>query len=349
MDKRYQVFVSSTFTDLKDERRKVIEALLHAECFPAGMEYFPASGKINWYIKKIIDDSDFYLLIIGGRYGSTDETGISYTEQEYDYALEKGLKLIVFIHGDLDQIPLGKSEKNNKLRKQLLAFRDKVKNNGSLIKEWLKAEDLSEFTSQSVNSLIRQQPKGGWVKSKTLPSYEEEIKHYPNFAAATLKICELIEKSPANEPLRIQWLGSSMANATPLIKEEIIKRCEQAKRKLHLEITMLSAKWKYIDRYNRNWKKQLNAFSQGLSSLKTDYPHVVETLTIHTYKQVPHLTGGLINNQHLFIAYCEWERGGIYHVGSHQRYLYYKSGDVNWTRKYTDFSEWFAHLQEEQL
>lgn len=42
MDKRYQVFVSSTFTDLKEERKHVIQTLMEMDCIPAGMELFPA-------------------------------------------------------------------------------------------------------------------------------------------------------------------------------------------------------------------------------------------------------------------------------------------------------------------
>lgn len=35
MDKRYQVFVSSTFTDIQEERRKVIQALMKTDAIPA--------------------------------------------------------------------------------------------------------------------------------------------------------------------------------------------------------------------------------------------------------------------------------------------------------------------------
>lgn len=42
MNKRYQVFVSSTIEDLKEERLKVLNALLKISCIPAGMEYFSA-------------------------------------------------------------------------------------------------------------------------------------------------------------------------------------------------------------------------------------------------------------------------------------------------------------------
>lgn len=43
MDKRYQVFVSSTFSDLKDERQGVLKAILELDHMPAGMELFPAT------------------------------------------------------------------------------------------------------------------------------------------------------------------------------------------------------------------------------------------------------------------------------------------------------------------
>ncbi len=73
MDKRFQVFVSSTFRDLVDERRAVIEGILEIDQMPAGMELFPASDESAWdLIKGVIDDSDYYVLIIGGKYGSSD-------------------------------------------------------------------------------------------------------------------------------------------------------------------------------------------------------------------------------------------------------------------------------------
>jgi hypothetical protein len=43
MSKRYQVFVSSTFIDLQEERRQAIQTVMELDCFPAGMELFPAA------------------------------------------------------------------------------------------------------------------------------------------------------------------------------------------------------------------------------------------------------------------------------------------------------------------
>jgi hypothetical protein len=64
------------------------------------MQLFPAADEEQWeFIKRIIDDCDYYLLIIGGRYSLTTPDGMSYTGKEYDYALEEGLKTIALIHG----------------------------------------------------------------------------------------------------------------------------------------------------------------------------------------------------------------------------------------------------------
>ncbi|WEE36051.1 DUF4062 domain-containing protein [Lactiplantibacillus paraplantarum] len=85
MVKKYQVFISSTYEDLIRERQRAITAILNAEQIPAGMEAFKTGdASQKEVISKWIQQSDIYLLILGGRYGSKDEQdGISYTEWEY--------------------------------------------------------------------------------------------------------------------------------------------------------------------------------------------------------------------------------------------------------------------------
>ncbi len=86
-DKRYQVFVSSTYKDLIEERQHVSEQLLRSRCIPSGMELFTASGRPPWFvIKSALDTTDYMILILAGRYGSVGSDGISFTEREYDTA-----------------------------------------------------------------------------------------------------------------------------------------------------------------------------------------------------------------------------------------------------------------------
>src|SRR5690606_30506422 len=90
MKKKLQVFVSSTYEDLKIDRQAAVSAILKAGHIPAGMELFTSGDKSQMEtIRRWIDESDVYMLILGGRYGSVEPTtGVSYTELEYDYALE---------------------------------------------------------------------------------------------------------------------------------------------------------------------------------------------------------------------------------------------------------------------
>ena len=82
-EKRYQVFMSSTFRDLIEERQAALQAVLELDHMPAGMELFPATDDSTWQlIKDVIDASDYYVVIVGGRYGSLDATGLGYTERE---------------------------------------------------------------------------------------------------------------------------------------------------------------------------------------------------------------------------------------------------------------------------
>lgn len=172
MDKRYQVFISSTFLDLQHERLKVQQAVMELECIPAGMEAFPAIDEEQFaFIKKVIDDCDYYLLVIGGRYGSVSDAGLSYTEMEYDYAVSKGIKVIVFLHKDPSSLPANKTDQSDKLKKKLLAFRKKVSKD-RLIRFWNNADELQGLVSTSLSKTMRSYPAIGWVRGNTVPNSE---------------------------------------------------------------------------------------------------------------------------------------------------------------------------------
>ena len=97
-DKVYKVFLSSTYEDLREERAAVQKALLQLNCLPVGMELFPAADEETWsFIKSQIDDSDYYVVVVAGRYGSLAPGGLSYTEMEYDYAISRKKPAIAFI------------------------------------------------------------------------------------------------------------------------------------------------------------------------------------------------------------------------------------------------------------
>lgn len=174
MDKRYQVFISSTFADLEEERKEVMEAIINLNCFPAGMEMFPAADIEQFeYIKTIIDQSDYYVLVIAGRYGSVAEDGKSYTEKEYEYAREKGIPVLVFVKKDIENIPVSQTDNNPKLKEKLLEFRENAMKN-RLAKFWNEKMQLKYEVYDSLSKCIKMMPREGWIKGDT-PTNSETI------------------------------------------------------------------------------------------------------------------------------------------------------------------------------
>lgn len=173
MNKKYQVFVSSTYEDLKEERKAISQALLECGCIPAGMELFPASNKKSWdIIKKVIDESDYYLLVIAGKYGSTKKNtsgkSVGYTEMEYNYAKKNKKPIIAFIHNDVDNIVSKKVESTEEGKKMLDNFRNKVKNSHIQVSFWKDTTTLISAIKTAIQELVKSSPSAGWVRVSDL-------------------------------------------------------------------------------------------------------------------------------------------------------------------------------------
>ena len=170
MEKRYQIFVSSTFRDLVNERQAVLKAILELSHMPAGMELFPASNDAAWrLIQDVIDASDYYVVIIGGRYGSLDSTGIGYTEKEYDYAVGADKPVIPLLHKKPDNLPRNRTDEDQESWARLQKFRGKIENKHTC-KYWENPDDLAGKVAIGLTSEMGRRPAIGWVRANQVPS-----------------------------------------------------------------------------------------------------------------------------------------------------------------------------------
>jgi hypothetical protein len=169
---RYQVFVSSTYEDLREERQQATQAILEAGCFPSGMELFPASDDTQWdLIKRVIEESDYYIVIVAGRYGSLGPEGLSYTEMEYDYAVETGIPVLGFVRNSVGDISFDNTEKSDKGRKKLEAFRQKVMSR--TCRKYSTASELGMVVMKNLMAEARIRPRTGWVRADLARSDED--------------------------------------------------------------------------------------------------------------------------------------------------------------------------------
>lgn len=172
-ERRYQVFVSSTFVDLQEERRKALDAILETQSFPAGMELFPSADDDQFeFIKREIESSDYYIVIVAGRYGSLAADGLSFTEKEYDYALSLSKPIMAFLYKDLSELKGKALEPEQAQRDRVQAFRTKV-SSGKLVKFYSNSDELKGQVAQALNSAFRLKPQTGWVRATNARRLED--------------------------------------------------------------------------------------------------------------------------------------------------------------------------------
>lgn len=172
-DIRYQFFISSTYVDLGSERKIISDYILSLEHIPAGMELFTADNEEQWdTIQRVILLSDFYILVIGGRYGSIDkETGLSYTEREYDFAIDNGIPVLCFLPGDNYRMPSVMVE-SSEAQELLSKFKKKI-TDVRMISSWNDSSELLYKVSASISKSIIKYDRPGWRRGD---STNEEVK-----------------------------------------------------------------------------------------------------------------------------------------------------------------------------
>ena len=224
--KKLQVFVSSTYVDLQEERQAAVEAILTAGHIPAGMELFAAGDQSQMnVIRRWIDESDVFLLILGGRYGSVDPaTGKSYIHLEYEYALEKGKPLFAVVMKEeyleekakIQGLTVIEREHTQKLR----AFRDLVLT--KVIKFWKDPRDIKLAIHETMSEYSLREDLTGWIpgdQAVNAGPLAEEIARLVKENASLKEQLAQAPETPRIEPLKEQLFESG--NATNRISAAI--------------------------------------------------------------------------------------------------------------------------------
>lgn len=181
--KMYTAFISSP-SSLKRERKHILDVLLNFDVFPVSMEHFVVQTQNGFHdIEQLIDDSDFFILLLGKTYGSRDTSadgdGLSWTEKEYQYvsrkAKDNNTKVIAFLLEDLSKIlkvyrddmadeevaALDPSQPAADLRSQI-AFAGKM--NGQMVKTVSDMGMMKDALSTFIDSVKRNNTASGWIR-----------------------------------------------------------------------------------------------------------------------------------------------------------------------------------------
>ena len=222
--KKLQVFVSSTYTDLREERQAAVEAILTAGHIPAGMELFAAGDETQMsVIKRWIDESDVYLLILGGRYGSLEpKSQKSYIHLEYDYAVERGKPFFAIVIDEefakerVKTHPLGVGVYETENAAKLKEFRVQVVS--KMVRFWGDLKDIKLAILETMAEFSRREDLIGWILGN------EAV----NAGALAEEIARL-GKENAELRERLARLSSSSATYTGLTFEELYELLARTK------------------------------------------------------------------------------------------------------------------------
>jgi hypothetical protein len=151
--KKLQVFISSTYEDMKDERQVAVQAVLEARHIPAGMELFAAGDESQLEtIRRWIDESDVFLLLLGGRYGSIEpKSKKSYVEVEYDYALEQKKAYFAVVVSDA-------------------GIQEKTRKEGPKVLEQAHPDSLTAFRKKVLSKICASVGSPGDIRAEILKS-----------------------------------------------------------------------------------------------------------------------------------------------------------------------------------
>ncbi|OQR56245.1 DUF4062 domain-containing protein [Bacillus sp. CDB3] len=227
MQKKLQVFISSTFTDLEAERQTAVQAVLNAGHIPAGMELFKAADTSQKEtIKRWIEESDVYMLILGGRYGSIDkETGKSYTHWEYDYAKELGKpRFAIVIHEKaLEQkvMKLGfdVTERENPIQYQ--EFRDAVLD--KISKFYSDLKDIKIAVLESLKECEKDEKLTGWVSGSEIKDVSNLMKDNYDLLKENAKLQKQLQQMQIKMDKETDIDGMSFEEVKSCLEQQMLR------------------------------------------------------------------------------------------------------------------------------
>ncbi|MEM9616418.1 MAG: DUF4062 domain-containing protein [Pseudomonadota bacterium] len=222
MQKIHHVFVSSTYTDLIDVRKKVSEAVAKAGYVAEGMEIFPASSQSQMeFITRVIDRCDYYILIVAGKYGSLAEDGISYTEKEYEYAVSNGIPVLSLINQSPESLPKDKTETDQELQAKLTKFSSRVASE-AVVDFWNTPDEAATKALAALSQAVVSHPGVGWTRANAvagedllreineLRKHNEHLeKRIRNFDARVSDVFADLNLASLDENFTIRYVGHS--------------------------------------------------------------------------------------------------------------------------------------------
>ena len=173
LDKRYQVFISTSGSEMQPERIVLAQTLVGMGFFSWGLEQrTPLSTA---FARRQIDDCDYVVILLGSQYGEQSVSGVGYMHLEYIYAVTKQKPIIVFMHEDPASRDPALQDQKPELREKFLEFRKLLQQEADQIFTYRSIRDLEMAVRFNMPQMLERYPVSGWVRPQNTQSLHDEI------------------------------------------------------------------------------------------------------------------------------------------------------------------------------
>lgn len=173
LDKRYQVFITTSGQEMLPERVVITQTLIGMGFFSWGLEQ--RTPVTTAFARRQIDDCDYVLLLLGSQYGEQSVSGISYMHLEYIYAVTKQKPIIVYMHDQPDTRDESLQENNPERKQRFLNFRQQLIDEVEQIVRFKSLKDLESAIRSRMPQMLERYPVVGWVRPQSLQAKQDEI------------------------------------------------------------------------------------------------------------------------------------------------------------------------------
>ena len=187
-ERRYEVFLSSTYEDLKDLRKALMNETTTCGHLASGMEFFARGARDVDLIRERIRRADIFVILVGARYGSVvRQNNAHFIDLEYDIASELGKPTLAYLleEGEYNNarsaLPEGDSERQFDV--QLKQFRERVRQFsdgggrivGAFSLKGKHSEILAEYDRDLSRAIVHLAGTGGWVRGEAYDDIRNRV------------------------------------------------------------------------------------------------------------------------------------------------------------------------------
>ncbi|MEY2862794.1 MAG: hypothetical protein RLY58_501 [Pseudomonadota bacterium] len=166
IDKRYHVFISSTGADMQAERTVLAQTLVSQGYFSWGLEH--RTPLTTAFARRQIDDCDYFILMLGSRYGELSASGVSYLHLEYIYAVTKQKPILVLLHESPEGRAAELQESTQDGRLKFQDFRRQLQREREMVVTFRDTRDLEMALRHAMPQLVNRYPAQGWIRPNQL-------------------------------------------------------------------------------------------------------------------------------------------------------------------------------------